>query len=98
MANEGGHITRTLLSPATEPGMLIVSLGSQENVDFRALDIDTGISQIRGFNVSEAEENPISFKDGGFVYGWGLRNSVGVAEDPEGQLWSVENSVDHVER
>ncbi|POR37344.1 Uncharacterized protein TPAR_02457, partial [Tolypocladium paradoxum] len=35
----------------------------------------------------------------GAVLGWGLRNSVGVAEDPaSGGVWSVENSVDGLTR
>ncbi|KAF3932846.1 hypothetical protein ABW19_dt0209534 [Dactylella cylindrospora] len=98
MANQGGHITRTLLSPVSKPDWLIISVGSQENVDLSTLQISSGKSQIRAFNVSEVTEEPVVFREGGYLLGWGLRNSVGVAEDPSAQLWSVENSVDHVER
>ncbi|KAK6340257.1 hypothetical protein TWF730_002021 [Orbilia blumenaviensis] len=100
MANaaEDGHITRTLLSPISKPDWLIISVGSQSNVDVSTLSVNSGKAQIRAFNVSEISKKPVVFHDAGFVLGWGLRNSVGITEDNEAQLWSVENSVDGVMR
>jgi glucose/arabinose dehydrogenase len=96
-----GHITRTLMMSQSEPGMLVVSRGSDENLDDGASIADTGRSQIRAFNVSSltATSTPYDYTTQGVRLGWGLRNSVGVAEDPStGGIYSVENSVDEVTR
>ncbi|CAH0020551.1 unnamed protein product [Clonostachys rhizophaga] len=96
----GGHTTRTLLASQKQPGILLVSRGSDGNMDMGTLQIDSGRSQIRSFNISLLGENSdgIEYTDGDVV-GWGLRNSVGVAEDPStGGIWSVENSVDQLQR
>ncbi|KFA66578.1 hypothetical protein S40285_07309 [Stachybotrys chlorohalonatus IBT 40285] len=94
------HTTRTLLLSRQQPGLLLVSRGSHSNEDPEAGNIDSGHSQIRAFNIGALAEDddPIDFLDGD-VIGWGLRNSVGVAEDPtHGGIWSVENSVDEMTR
>lgn len=94
------HTTRTLLLSRSRPGTLVVSRGSQSNEDPKAEDLESGHSQIRGFNIADLDSNadPYDFLDGD-VWGWGLRNSVGIAEDPvHGGIWSVENSVDELRR
>ncbi|EJP67641.1 glucose sorbosone dehydrogenase [Beauveria bassiana ARSEF 2860] len=107
------HTTRTLLLSRKKPGILLVSRGSQSNEDSNAEDLDSGHSQIRSFDLSQlgsgsgsgsssssssSSVTPYAYLDG-HVIGWGLRNSVGVAEDPSsGGLWSVENSVDQLHR
>ncbi|XWX01942.1 hypothetical protein V2A60_009974 [Cordyceps javanica] len=105
------HTTRTLLLSRKVPGTLLVSRGSQSNEDGGAADVDSGRSQIRSFNLTrlasssssssgskDAAPPPYAYLDG-HVIGWGLRNSVGVAEHPSsGGLWSVENSVDELRR
>ncbi|KAK7942884.1 uncharacterized protein PG986_011997 [Apiospora aurea] len=95
----GGHSTRTLLMSAKQPGMLLVSKGSGGNVDSRAKDVSTGVSQIRAFNMTNATDTPYGYASHGRMLGWGLRNSVGVAEEPmTGGIFSVENSVDEMSR
>jgi glucose/arabinose dehydrogenase len=81
--------------------MLLVSRGSQSNLDLEALDINTAISTIKAFNVTNGSNSTNStassynFAKDGLLLGWGLRNSVGVAEEPmHGGFYSVENSVD----
>lgn len=94
------HTTRTLLLPRQQPGILIVSRGSDSNMDEDAADVDSGHSQLRSFNISSlaSDDDPYDFLDGDLL-AWGLRNSVGVAEDPNhGGIWSVENSVDEMRR
>lgn len=92
------HVTRTLLVSEHNPGYLVISRGSNENLAALSQHMDSGMSQIRAFNVNSTDSYPIQFLDG-VVLGWGLRNSVGVAEDPvTGNIYSVENSVDDVER
>jgi glucose/arabinose dehydrogenase len=96
-----GHVTRTLLLArhAGAEGMLMVSRGSMSNLDLAALDISTGVSTIKAFNISNVTNTPYNFAQDGVLLGWGLRNSVGVAEDPAtGGIYSVENSVDNCTR
>ncbi len=95
------HTTRTLLMSHKQPGLLLVSRGSATNVDTDAEDISTGHSQLRAFDVSNvtASSPPYDFITSGRLLGWGLRNSVGLAEEPlTGGIYSVENSVDQVTR
>lgn len=100
-----GHSTRTLVMSARRPGMLLVSKGSGENVDARARDAASGVSQIRAFNMTNlltattTAAAAYTYASQGVRLGWGLRNSVGVAEEPTtGGVFSVENSVDQLVR
>ena len=96
-----GHTTRTLLLSRSRPGILLVSRGSDSNEDLETERVDSGRSQIRSFNISRLggeDDGPYDYLDGD-VWGWGLRNPVGTAEDPvHGGIWSVENSVDQLRR
>lgn len=97
--NTDDHTTRTLLLSQNAPDTLLVSRGSTSNVDLEAADITTGHSQIKAFNLSNITANGYNYDTEGLRLGWGLRNSVGVAEHPEtGGLYSVENSVDQIMR
>ncbi|KAF3043203.1 hypothetical protein E8E12_008428 [Didymella heteroderae] len=94
-----GHVTRTLLLSQMVTGMLLVSRGSGPNVDPRARDRSTAISTIKAFNVTNATSEGYSYINDGLLLGWGLRNSVGVGEEPvSGGIYSVENSVDNFQR
>ncbi|KAH9222632.1 soluble quino protein glucose/sorbosone dehydrogenase [Leptodontidium sp. 2 PMI_412] len=95
------HTTRTLLMSQKQPGTIIVSRGSQSNLDYSAESLDTGHSQIKAFDLTNftSESEPYNFNTAGRLLGWGLRNSVGVAEEPlTGGIYSVENSVDEIQR
>jgi len=92
------HTTRTLLLSRQVDGLLLVSRGSTSNLDPLAEDITTGHSQIKAFNITNSTD-AYDYDTEGLRLGWGLRNSVGVAEEPlTGGIWSVENSVDEMER
>jgi glucose/arabinose dehydrogenase len=95
--NQTGHSTRTLLISQKVPGLLLVSRGSGPNIDPLARDITTGVSQIRVFNITGT---PTEYKyTDGKVIGWGLRNSVGMGENPaDGGIWSNENASDNMFR
>lgn len=93
------HTTRTLLIPKSAPGQLLVSRGSGSNIDYRALDKTSGISQIRAFDISKPLSKPYKYSSDGKLIGWGLRNSVGMAEHPvTGGIWSNENGSDDMKR
>jgi glucose/arabinose dehydrogenase len=99
MGDDEGHTTRTLLLSQSVPDLLLVSRGSMGNIDLQTLDVTTGVSTIKAFNVSNITDSAYDHASSGLLLGWGLRNSVGVAEDPaSGGIWSVENSVDNIPR
>jgi glucose/arabinose dehydrogenase len=92
------HTSRTLLVPQNVDGLILISRGSTSNVDFEAQFLSSGRSQIRAFNVTNAT-SPYNYTTDGLRLGWGLRNSVGVAEEPvTGGIYSVENSADQISR
>lgn len=94
----GGHNTRTLLMSKKQPGTLLASRGSNGNIDAQAADKSTAHSHIRAFKVNGATRT-FDFNTAGEVIGWGLRNSVGVTENPAtGGIWTVENSMDNLNR
>lgn len=82
MQQGGFHQTRTLVVPSWDPNMLIVSRGSEDNVDTATLDPSTGRSIIKYWRIDEFTGSPVQFSSTGTVLGMGLRNSVGVGEDP----------------
>ncbi|TKA24941.1 hypothetical protein B0A50_06039 [Salinomyces thailandicus] len=93
------HTTRTLLLSKHAPGMLVVTRGSTSNIDALASDLSTGHSQIKAFNLTNVTNGPYDFNTKGVLLGWGLRNDVGVDEEPlTGAVYSVENSVDEMTR
>ena len=97
--SDGDHITRTLLFAKKQENTLIVSRGSDSNVDFASLDLTTGHCQIKSFAVQDGSAPPQSFNTTGKLLGWGLRNSVGVAEHPlTGGIYSVEMGMDYATR
>jgi len=96
----GGHPTRTLMLSAKQPNILLVTQGSETNVDEKARDINSGISQIRAFDIGALQPGQVyDYPTEGTLIGWGLRNSNGVDEDPiTGGIFSVENSADEIHR
>lgn len=78
-----------------------MSRGSNANIDLETANISAGRSQIKAFdlNTLTAESNAFNYSTAGKLLGWGLRNSVGIAEEPlSGGVYSVENSADEIRR
>ncbi|KAL9086359.1 MAG: hypothetical protein Q9165_007145 [Trypethelium subeluteriae] len=92
------HTTRTLLLSSKVNGTLIVTRGSTANVDPAAESISSGHSQVKSFNLLN-QTHTYDFDKDGRLLGWGLRNDVGVDEEPlTGGVYTVENSVDQMNR
>ncbi|GAB1315408.1 hypothetical protein MFIFM68171_05618 [Madurella fahalii] len=94
-------VTRTLLMSQMQQGTLLVSRGSADTDAAETTVMSNGLSQIRAFDLSNLTDaaSPYNFNSAGRVLGWGLRNSVGVAEHPiTGGIYAVENSMDGVTR
>lgn len=93
------HTTRTLLIPQKANDRLLISRGSTANVDTMAEDLGSGHSQIKAFDLGNVPSDGYRYNTDGLRLGWGLRNSVGLAEHPlTGGIYSVENSVDQIMR
>jgi len=92
------HTTRTLLLSKKINGTLLVTRGSTSNVDLEADNITTGHSQVKAFDLLN-RTSTYDFDVDGYRLGWGLRNDVGIDEDPiTGGVYTVENSVDQMTR
>ena len=94
----GGHITRTLYA---YKDWLLVSQGSEGNLDVNAATSTSGRSTIRAYKISTLPGNgaALAYSSQGVLVGYGLRNSVGVTVDKKSdKIWSVENSVDNLTR
>ncbi|KAF2713167.1 glucose sorbosone dehydrogenase [Pleomassaria siparia CBS 279.74] len=94
--SSSGHATRTLLVSKKNPDLLVVSVGSNANIDSGASQQSSGRSELRVFRISRVSRASMAYTSGA-ILAWGLRNSVGVTENPvSGGIWSVENSVDNM--
>ena len=93
------HNTRTLVTSSFVEDMMYVSRGSNDNIDPGAAYLSSGRSQIKAFDMSAVPPGGYDFATKGERLGWGLRNSVGIAEHPvTGGIYSVENSCDQYTR
>ena len=92
------HTTRTLLLSRFAPGLMVVTRGSTSNIDPLAENVNSGHAQVKAFNLTNMT-GPYDFTTSGALLGWGMRNDVGIDEEPtSGGLYSVENSVDQMTR
>lgn len=92
------HTTRTL-TISQFANMMYVSRGSNSNIDPGANYLFLGRSQIRAFDITTIPAGGYDYSSMGTRLGWGLRNSVGIAEHPAtGGIYSVENSCDQYTR
>ena len=93
------HNTRTLVTSTFAKNMMYVSRGSNDNIDPGAASLASGRSQIKAFDLTTVPTGGYDFSTSGKRLGWGLRNSVGIAEHPTtGGIYSVENSCDQFTR
>ncbi|EOA92137.1 uncharacterized protein SETTUDRAFT_18787 [Exserohilum turcica Et28A] len=93
-----GHVTRSLSIPPKHPNLLLVSHGSNENIDYGSIDIKTGRACIKVFNTTSPPPAGYNYTTAGHQLGYGLRNEVGLAFDASSHLWGVENSADDLHR
>jgi glucose/arabinose dehydrogenase len=98
--SNGDHPTRTLLIPSKNPSVLVVSRGSTGNLDMESFLPSTGRAIVKTYNLTQllAGNSSVDYVSGGKVFGYGLRNDVGLDEDRKGDVWSVENSADNIQR
>lgn len=78
----GGHSTRTLLASKAYPDILLVSRGSNANIDAPTTSASSGRSIIKYYKISQIMQTAADMTRDGTVLGYGLRNSVGMGEHP----------------
>lgn len=76
-----GHTSRTLIIPPHRPDLLVVSHGSNGNIDIEAGDPNTARAIVKVFNVASLPIGGYNFVSQGWNAGFGLRNEVGLAFD-----------------
>ncbi|KAK4186195.1 soluble quino protein glucose/sorbosone dehydrogenase [Podospora australis] len=95
MSNTGTHPTRAITTSRFSPDTILVARGSNGNIDTATTQQSTGRSMIKTFSISKGMQTVHQYSSGGEVLAWGLRNIVGLRENPvDGGIWSVENQMD----
>ncbi|KAI0467751.1 soluble quino protein glucose dehydrogenase [Xylaria cf. heliscus] len=92
------HITRTLIIPPHRQDLLVVSHGSNSNIDQDTSNPKVARAIVKVFDVSSVPLGGYDYVSQGWNAGFGLRNEVGLAFDGNNMLWGVENSADNLVR
>lgn len=79
--SNGGHATRTIAIPENNPNLLVVSCGSNANLDMPSGDAAIGRAIVKVFDLSSAPSGGYNYASGGYSAGYGLRNEVGIVFD-----------------
>jgi glucose/arabinose dehydrogenase len=82
MSFQGTHPTRAIATSKWSPDTILVARGSMANVDTGTTQQSAGRSMIKTFSISQGMQTAHQYATGGEVLGWGLRNVVGLTEDP----------------
>jgi glucose/arabinose dehydrogenase len=81
MYNGGSHLTRTLAIAPANPNLLVVSHGSNSNIDTASNDPKTARAIIKVFDLSKIPSGGYNYASGGYNAGYGQRNDVGICFD-----------------
>lgn len=81
MTNGGSHLTRTLAVAPQAPNLLVVSHGSNANIDSATSDPKTGRAIIKVFDMSKVPSGGYNYVSSGYNAGYGQRNEVGMCFD-----------------
>ncbi len=82
MAFQGTHPTRAIAVSKWSPDTILVARGSQANIDTTTTTQTSARSMIKAFSISQGMQTAHNYNTGGEVLAWGLRNIVGMTEDP----------------
>jgi hypothetical protein len=81
MTNGGSHLTRTLAIAPQAPNLLVVSHGSNSNIDTASGDPKTGRAIIKVFDLTKVPGGGYAYASSGYNAGYGQRNEVGMCFD-----------------
>ncbi|KAF3009062.1 hypothetical protein E8E14_006884 [Neopestalotiopsis sp. 37M] len=96
--SNSGHATRTLTIPSQHPNLLVVSCGSNANIDAASISPSVARAIVKVFDLNSVPSGGYDYVTQGYNAGYGLRNEVGLDFDSAGMLWGVENSADDLTR
>jgi hypothetical protein len=85
MVNGGSHLTRTLEIAPHAPNLLVVSHGSNANIDTATSNPSTGRAIIKVFDLSKLPSGGYKYASDGYTAGYGQRNEVGMCWDVNNQ-------------
>lgn len=81
MFNGGSHLTRTLAVAPHQPNLLVVSHGSNANIDTASGDPKTARAIVKVFDLKSVPSGGYNYASGGYNAGYGQRNDVGICFD-----------------
>lgn len=96
--NPTGHPSRTLAIPPNNPNILVVSLGSEDNIDHPSINKETGRAIVKVFDLTQTPAGGWDYNSQGWYLGYGLRNEIALVFDGNNHVWGVENSGDDLQR
>jgi glucose/arabinose dehydrogenase len=85
MVNGGSHVTRTLALHPTNDKLLVVSHGSNSNIDAATSNKATARAIIKVFDLTNVPSAGFNYVSGGYNAGYGQRNDVGITFDNNNQ-------------
>jgi glucose/arabinose dehydrogenase len=77
----GGHPTRSLVMSPAYSNLLVVSHGSDENIDIASINMSTARAIVKIFDMSSVPIGGYKYATDGYNAGYGLRNEVGLTFD-----------------
>ncbi|EEY23549.1 conserved hypothetical protein [Verticillium alfalfae VaMs.102] len=92
--NQGGHPSRTLLIPPQTPHLLVISLGSFDNLDHPTINPATGRAIVKVFDLRNVPSGGYAFNTQGYLLGYGLRNGVALAADGGNHVYGASQFTD----
>jgi len=92
--SSGIHSTRTLVVVPQKPNLIMLQVGSNSNWDYAAGSPSAGRACVKVFDMDKVPEGGYQYNTQGEMFGYGMRNEIGLAVDPAGHVWGVENSGD----
>lgn len=81
MVNGGSHLTRTLAIRPDQPNLLVVSHGSNSNIDAATSSPSAGRAIIKVFDLTKVPSGGYKYTTDGYTAGYGQRNEVGMCFD-----------------
>ena len=93
--NPTGHATRTLIIPPHAPNLLVVSHGSDDNIDLGSIDPASSRAVVKVFDLSKVPDGGYNYVRDGYLMGYGLRNEVALAFDGNNMLVSIPSTQGH---
>lgn len=75
------HSTRTLHIPPLHPNLLVISRGSDGNIDPSAATTTSGHAQVKAFDLDHVPNGGYDYSTEGGILAYGVRNEVGVTSE-----------------